>query len=56
MSSLRKNARITGFLYLLLILVGPIRLVYIPNVLFVSGNAAATAHDIAMHEALFRHG
>jgi hypothetical protein len=56
MSSLNRNARIAGFLYLILILVGPIRLLYIPKVLFVSGNAAATAHNIASHEALFRIG
>ncbi|MDP9025173.1 MAG: DUF4386 domain-containing protein [Candidatus Eremiobacteraeota bacterium] len=56
MSSLGRNARIAGFLYLLLVLAGPVRLIYIPSVLFVTGNAAATSHNIASHEALFRIG
>jgi hypothetical protein len=56
MGSLSKNARIAGLLYLALALVGPVRLVYIPSVLFVTGNAAATAHNVASHEALFRIG
>lgn len=56
MGSLSRNARIAGLLYLALVLVGPIRLIYIPSVLFVSGNAAATAHNIASHEFLFRIG
>lgn len=51
-----RNARVAGFLYLLLVLVGPIRLIYIPTKLFVSGNAAATASNIASHEWLFRFG
>ena len=41
MSSLSRNARIAGFLYLGAILLGPVRLIYIPSVLFVTGNAAA---------------
>ena len=56
MTSLSKNARVAGFLYLLLALVGPIRLLYIPNTLLVSGNATATATNIAAHESLFRLG
>jgi len=34
----------------------PLRLVYIPNTLFVSGNATATANNIAAHQTLFRLG
>lgn len=41
MSSLSRNARIAGFLYLGAILLGLVRLIYIPSVLFVTGNAAA---------------
>jgi hypothetical protein len=37
-------------------LVGFLRLIYIPNTLIVSGNAAATANNIAAHETLFRWG
>ena len=50
-----KAARIAGFWYLLLILVGPLRLIYIPNKLFVDGSAA-TVNNIAAYEWLFRFG
>jgi hypothetical protein len=56
MTPLSKNARIAGFLYLLIVLIGPIRLIYIPNTLFVSGDATATAANITAHETLFRTG
>jgi hypothetical protein len=56
MSSTRNPGRVAGFLYLLLVLAGPLRLIYIPNKLFVHGNAAATAGNIAAHETLFRLG
>jgi hypothetical protein len=36
--------------------VGYLRLIYIDNALIVSGNAAATANNIAAHESLFRWG
>ncbi len=55
MSSTRNPGRVAGVLYLLL-LAAPIRLIYIPNKLFVSGNATATANNIAAHELLFRVG
>jgi uncharacterized membrane protein len=51
-----KNARVAGLLYLLLTIAAPIRLIFIPKALFVSGNAAATANNIAAHEPLFRFG
>lgn len=56
MTPLDKNARIVGFLYLLLAIVGPVRLIYIPTKLFVHGDAAATAANIQAHETLFRLG
>ena len=49
-------ARQAGLLYLLVVLVAPYRLIYLPNVLFVDGNAAATVANIATHETLFRLG
>ena len=52
MDSLNMRARVAGFLYLIVCLVGPVRLVYIPSVLFVSGNAALTAQNIASHQGL----
>jgi Domain of unknown function (DUF4386) len=51
----KKNARVAGLLYLSL-MTAPLRLVYIPSTLFVSGNATATANNIAAHETLFRLG
>src|SRR5207253_8259979 len=56
MSSVRNPGRVTGLWYLLLVLLGPLRLIYIPNKLFVPGDAAATATNIAAHEWLFRFG
>ena len=52
----KKDARIAGLLYVLLGVIGPIRLIYIPNKLIVSGNAAGTASNIAAHQTLFRLG
>jgi len=48
--------RIAGLLYLLLVVMAPYRLLYIPSRLFVSGDAAATAGNVAAHEMLFRFG
>jgi Domain of unknown function (DUF4386) len=56
MSSTRNPGRVAGFWYLLLVLGGPVRLVYIPSKLFVHGSAAATTNNIAAHEWLFRFG
>jgi hypothetical protein len=56
MPSTRNPGRVAGLWYLLLVLAGPIRLIYIPSKLFVHGNAAATASNIAAHEWLFRLG
>jgi hypothetical protein len=47
---------VAGFWYLLLSLIGPLRLIYIPTKLFVHGNATATVNNIATHEWLFRFG
>ena len=55
MTMLSRNARIAGLLYLTL-LTAPLRLLYIPSKLIVSGNAAATANNIAAHQTLFRLG
>lgn len=56
MNSTNNPGRVAGAWYLLLTLMGPLRLVYIPSKLFVSGNAAATVNNIAAHERLFRFG
>ncbi len=56
MSSTRNPGRVAGFLYLLLVVIAPFRLIYIPSALFVRGNATATANNIVAHETLFRLG
>jgi hypothetical protein len=56
MSSTRNPGRVAGVWYLLLCVLGPLRLIYIPGKLFVHGNATATANNIAAHQWLFRFG
>jgi hypothetical protein len=56
MTSLSKNARVAGFLYIVGSLVAVVRLIYIPSTLIVSENATATVNNIARHELLFRFG
>ena len=55
MSLIKNPGRRAGLLYLLL-MTAPLRLIYIPAKLFVAGDAAATANNIATHETLFRLG
>ena len=56
MSSTQQQARVAGFLYLLLALIAPIGLLYVPGKLIVSGNATATADNIRASEGLLRVG
>src|ERR1700681_1020111 len=56
MSSTHNPGRVAGLWYLLLCILGPLRLIYIPDKLFVHGDAAATVSNIAAHELLFRLG
>jgi hypothetical protein len=56
MFSRQNPGRVAGLWYLLLILLGPLRLIYIPNKLFVRGDATATVDNILAHETLFRLG
>jgi len=56
MTSLSKDARVAGALYILASAFGVVRLIYIPSTVIVSGNAAATAQNIVTHETLFRFG
>jgi hypothetical protein len=56
MTSINSKARTAGLVYLLCVLIAPYRLIYVPNTLFVSGDAAATAANIAAHETIFRLG
>ena len=54
MHPLKKTARVAGFLYLLVVLAGPFILIYVPNKLFVPGDATATVSNILTHQSLFR--
>jgi hypothetical protein len=56
MSWMRNPGRVAGLWYLALVILGPLRLIYIPDKLFVRGDAAATAGNIAAHQGLFRLG
>jgi len=56
MDQTSKNARIAGLIYVMLAIVAPVRLMYIPGELFVRGDAAATAANLVAHESLFRFG
>jgi hypothetical protein len=56
MNSTRNPGRIAGLWYLLLVIIGPLRLIYIPGKLFVPGNATATVNNIVAHQWLFRFG
>ena len=49
-------ARLAGFLYLLTVPLGVFNFAYLPSSLIVSGDAAATAHNIMATESLFRLG
>ncbi len=54
MPSLQKNARVAGWLYFVITVLGVMNLIYIPGKLIVRGNAAATAQKILASESLFR--
>lgn len=56
MSSIKHQARVAGFLYLLLALIAPIGLLYVPGQLIVSGDATATADNLRASEGLLRLG
>jgi hypothetical protein len=56
MEPVRNPGRVAGIWYLLLALLGPLRLIYIPSKLFVPDNATATVNNIAAHQQLFRLG
>ncbi|MBI3110208.1 MAG: DUF4386 domain-containing protein [Ignavibacteriales bacterium] len=53
MNSTKKSARMTGFLYLLMIATGVFSVMYVPGKLMVRGDAAATAANILASQSLF---
>ena len=56
MGATANPGRVAGVWYLLLVFLGPLRLIYIPTKLIVHGDPAATVGNIAAHEWLFRLG
>ena len=56
MTSTKKAARFAGLLYLLVSIPFPFCVMYIPSLLFVRGDATATANNIRASELLFRVG
>src|SRR5437868_14441892 len=55
-ASPRQLARIAGALYLINIVLGAFATAIVPAIVVVSGDAAATAHNIQTHELLYRLG
>ncbi len=55
-SALKKQSRIAAALYFLNCLPAPFALLYVPSVLIVRGNAAATANNVRDSETLLRFG
>src|ERR1700736_1535840 len=56
MNSTKNPGRCAGLLYVLISIIGFFAMGYVPDKLIVSGNAAATASNIAASETLFRLG
>jgi len=56
MSSPRNPGRVAGLWYSFLVIIGPLRLLYIPKKIYVAGNAPATVNNIFAHQLLFRFG
>jgi len=54
MDSIKRQARIAGLLYLLVVITGPFILIYVPNHIFVPGDATATVNNILAHQTLYR--
>jgi len=55
-STIKREARIAGWWYLLLGLSAPLGLEIVPDKLYVSGNATETAQRVLSHETLYRLG
>src|SRR6056297_738283 len=54
--SLKKNARLAGFLYLLVIITGIYNILYLSSKIIVVGDTATVANNILSNEFLFRTG
>lgn len=56
MNSIKKTARVAGFLYLMMVPFALFGLIYVPSTLIVRGDAVTTANNIIASELLFRSG
>ncbi len=56
MKSIKNTGRLAGVLYLLIAVLAPFSILYIPSMLIVPGDAATTASNILASEGLFRLG
>lgn len=56
MDSIQKTARITGILILIMAVIAPFGMIYLPATLIVPGDAAITANHVMASESLFRLG
>ena len=54
MSSIQTTARVTGVLMLLMVVLAPFSMIYVPTTLIVAGDATATAGKLVAAESLFR--
>jgi hypothetical protein len=54
MTSINRTARTAGWLYLLMVPLGILGLLYVPNTMIVTGDPGATAGNILAEEGLFR--
>lgn len=55
-NAINKTARVAGFLYLLVAVIGAFSILYVPSTLIVPGDAATTINNIMTSESLFRLG
>lgn len=56
MLSMQKTAKITGVLILMMVVIAPFGMLYLPSILIVPGDATTTASNIMASEPLFRLG
>ncbi len=56
MKSIKNTGRLAGVLYLLIAVLAPFSILYIPSMLIVPGDAATTASNILASDGLFRLG
>lgn len=56
MSELKRNARIAGLIYVLLVITGMFSLAYVPGQIMVNGDGAQTLANLRASETLFRVG